>query len=460
MKKLAYLFAGLLLTACVADYTVAPEPPQAWEQEEFVTLPATVEVASVQAIDLAKVSDETVVVGTLTPLVVSEGEVKYSIVFEKEYKFLVDQSLSVPVDSLQKVVVAEFGKRPTARTLSAVINADVMIGGQASLVVSEPFNVVVTPVAPFISSGYYLIGNMNDWNTDNAKNFKFKHSGKDVYEDPVFTITFTAGGDCYWKIIPQSNYDVDNPWRDNNAEGVLGTAVDGDSSLDGTLVTTSPQAGKIAEEGMYKMTINMMEYSYSIQKLEFEEYIYVPGNHQGWNPGAAPALWCPNFDGVYTGYSNLDGDFKFTRVRGWDSEYNYTHFTTFSTGLTQGGGTNLNMATPGFYNFKVDVAAGSVTATQTTTWGIIGPAQAGGWDNDTDMTWNADKGCWYIANIALTAGEMKFRANDGWDINVGGELGNLVEGGANIAVEAGTYDVELYLERTTKDTAYAVLTKK
>ena len=118
------------------------------------------------------------------------------------------------------------------------------------------------------------------------------------------------------------------------------------------------------------------------------------------------------------------------------------------------------MATAGFYCLKVDVASGSVTATQTTTWGIIGPAQAGGWDNDTDMTWNADKGCWYIANVALTAGEMKFRANDGWDINVGGEFGNLVEGGANIAVEAGTYDIELYLERTTKDTAYAVLTKK
>lgn len=460
MKKLAYLFTGLLLTACVAEYTVAPEAPQAWEQEEFVTLPAAVEVASVDAIDLAKVNADTVVVGALTPLAVAEGEVKYSIVFEDEYKFSVNKYLSMPVDSLQKVVVAEFGKRPAARTLSAVINADVMIGGQASLVVSEPFNVVVTPVAPFISSGYYLIGNMNDWNTDNAKNFKFKHSGKDVYEDPIFTITFTAGGDCYWKIIPQSNYDAENPWRDNHAEGVLGTAVDGDSSLEGTLVTTSPQAGKIAEAGMYKVTINMMEYSYSIQKLEFEEYIYVPGNHQGWNPGAAPALWCPNFDGVYTGYTNLDGDFKFTRVRGWDSEYNYTHFTTYSAGFTQGGGTNINMATPGFYYLKVDVASGAVTATKTTTWGIIGPAQAGGWDNDTDMTWNAAKGCWYIADIALTAGEMKFRANDGWDINVGGEFGNLVEGGANIAVEAGTYDIELYLERTTKDTAYAVLTKK
>jgi hypothetical protein len=55
---------------------------------------------------------------------------------------------------------------------------------------------------------------------------------------------------------------------------------------------------------------------------------------------------------------------------------------------------------------------------------------------------------------------MKFRANDAWDINVGGEFGNLVENGGNIAVEAGTYDIELYLERTTKDNAYAVLTKK
>ena len=208
------------------------------------------------------------------------------------------------------------------------------------------------------------------------------------------------------------------------------------------------------------MTINMIEYTYTVQKLEFEEYIYVPGNHQSWNPGAAPALWCPNFNGVYTGFSNLNGDFKFTRVRGWDSEYNFTHFNTFSTGLSQGDGTNIKMATSGFYYLKADVAAGSLTATQTKTWGIIGPAQAGGWDTDTDMTWNAEKGCWYAAGITLAAGEMKFRANDAWDINVGGEFGNLVENGGNIAVEAGTYDIELYLERTTKDNAYAVLTKK
>ena len=464
MKKIALLsiFAGLFFASCVeGDYGIKPVGPQTNEQEEAVTFPTGLTAAAVSPIDLAAVEADSVAIATYTPGETSVGEFgNFRIVVDGQYTFPVGTDMKVPVDSLQNMVVDAYGQRPVARTFTGVLEGDVVVGGQSTYVSSQSFDIVLTPVAPFISSGYYLIGNMNDWNTDNAKNFQFKHSGKDVYEDPVFTITFTAGADCYWKVIPQSNYDIDNPWRDNHAEGVLGTAVDGDSSLEGTLVTTSPQAGKIAEEGMYKMTINMMEYSYTIQKLEFEEYIYVPGNHQGWNPSAAPALWCPNFDGVYTGFSNLNGDFKFTRVRGWDSEYNYTHFTAYSAGLSQGDGTNIKMATSGFYYVKADVAAGSLTATQTTTWGIIGPAQAGGWDADTDMTWNADKGCWYAANVTLTAGEMKFRANDSWDINVGGEFGNLVENGGNIAVEAGTYDIELYLERTTKDNAYAVLTKK
>lgn len=463
MKKIAYLsvFAGLLLTSCIAgDYGIKPADPQTNEQEDAVTFPTGLTATAVSPIDLASVESDSVAIAAYTPVETAVGEFgNFRIVVDETYEFPVGTDMKVPVDSLQNMVVDAYGKRPAARTFKAVLEADVMVGGQATYVTSSSFDVVLTPQAPFISSAYYLIGNMNEWNTDNAKNFQFKHSGKDVYEDPVFTITFTAGADCYWKIIPQSNYDAGNAWNEGTT-GVVGVAVDGDTATEGTLVTEKPQAGKIPAQGMYKMTINMIEYTYTVQKLEFEEYIYVPGNHQGWNPGAAPALWCPNFDGVYTGFSNLNGDFKFTRVRGWDSEYNFTHFNTFSTGLSQGDGTNIKMATSGFYYLKADVAAGSLTATQTKTWGIIGPAQAGGWDTDTDMTWNAEKGCWYAAGVTLAAGEMKFRANDAWDINVGGEFGNLVENGGNIAVEAGTYDIELYLERTTKDNAYAVLTKK
>ena len=94
------------------------------------------------------------------------------------------------------------------------------------------------------------------------------------------------------------------------------------------------------------------------------------------------------------------------------------------------------------------------------SFGIIGPAQDGGWDVDTDMTWNAEKGAWVATNVTLKADELKFRANDAWDINVGGSLDNLIENAGNIKVEAGTYDIELYLQRVDSDNMYAVLTKK
>ena len=459
MKKLAYLsiFAGILLTGCVKEFADKPAAdPQKWEQEEFVTLPA-VTAAAVEAIDLAKVEGDSVAIAVYTPITVAEGDLKFTVVLDDTYKYSVAENMKVSVADLQAMVEAEYGKRPTARTFSAVLNVDVVVDGQASLLTSEEFNVVLTPKAPFISSAYYLIGNMNNWSDAEAQNFKFKHSGKDVYEDPVFTITFTAGADCYWKIIPQSNYDAGNAWAEG-PEGVVGVAVDGDDSLEGTLVTTAPQAGKIAEEGMYKMTINMIEYSYSIQKLEFVEYIYVPGNHQGWDPATAPAMWGPNFDGVWTGFSMLDGGFKFTHERAWAGEYKGSDFATKSEGLS--GDNDIIASKKAFYYIKADVANSNLAVTEITSFGIIGPAQDGGWDVDTDMTWNAEKGAWVATNVTLKADELKFRANDGWDINVGGSLDNLIENAGNIKVDAGTYDIELYLQRVDSDKMYAVFTKK
>ena len=459
MKKLAYLsiFAGILLTGCVKEFADKPAAdPQKWEQEEFVTLPA-VTAAAVEAIDLAKVEGDSVAIAVYTPITVAEGDLKFTVVLDDTYKYSVAENMKVSVADLQAMVEAEYGKRPTARTFSAVLNVDVVVDGQASLLTSEEFNVVLTPKAPFISSAYYLIGNMNNWSDAEAQNCKFTHSGKDVYEEPVVTISFTAAADCYWKIIPQSNYDAGNAWAEG-PEGVVGVAVDGDDSLEGTLVTTAPQAGKIAEEGMYKMTINMIEYSYSIQKLEFVEYIYVPGNHQGWDPATAPAMWGPNFDGVWTGFSMLDGGFKFTHERAWAGEYKGSDFATKSEGLS--GDNDIIASKKAFYYIKADVANSNLAVTEITSFGIIGPAQDGGWDVDTDMTWNAEKGAWVATNVTLKADELKFRANDGWDINVGGSLDNLIENAGNIKVDAGTYDIELYLQRVDSDKMYAVFTKK
>lgn len=215
--------------------------------------------------------------------------------------------------------------------------------------------------------------------------------------------------------------------------------------------------------GEYKVVLYVGSHPYKVQIISTafptEEYIYVPGNHQGWSPEKAQALKTANFDGVYTGYSYLNGDFKFTKARNWDAEYNFNDFGTVSEGITQGGGTNINCSAEGFYQIVADVMNGSLTLTAT-SWGIIGPGQPGGWNDDTDMAYNKEEDCWE-ATIDLAADQIKFRANDDWGINVGGTIDDLVENGDNINVpEAGTYVVKLYLSRTTTDKMYCTLTKK
>ncbi|MCP9200958.1 SusF/SusE family outer membrane protein [Gramella sp. GC03-9] len=79
--------------------------------------------------------------------------------------------------------------------------------------------------------------------------------------------------------------------------------------------------------------------------------------------------------------------------------------------------------------------------------GIIGPAQAGGWDADTDMTQSEfDPHIWYINDLEMTAGEFKFRANDDWADNWGVASSALSDqsnygSGDNMTAEEGVYDV-------------------
>lgn len=191
-----------------------------------------------------------------------------------------------------------------------------------------------------------------------------------------------------------------------------------------------------------------------------EEYIYIPGNHQGWAPATAPRLRSVNMDGVYTGFCYLDGEFKFTAQPDWTpTEYNASHFPNKSDNLSGEGTGNLSIDQAGFYYIVADVMTGTLTATLTTTWGAIGDFN--GWGDDADLTWDAEKGCW-SGVVELTPGGMKFRANDAWDIRVGTALDNLEAGSnpANCTFEgtAGIYLIELYLQRTDSEQMYATLT--
>ena len=87
-----------------------------------------------------------------------------------------------------------------------------------------------------------------------------------------------------------------------------------------------------------------------------------------------------------------------------------------------------------------------------TTWGLIGPAQPGGWDVDTDLEKvSDDPEIWCVKDIELAGDKFKFRGNDEWkDYDLGGgtvALDTIIElskGGGDMSIEAGTYTVYLF----------------
>lgn len=76
--------------------------------------------------------------------------------------------------------------------------------------------------------------------------------------------------------------------------------------------------------------------------------------------------------------------------------------------------------------------------------GLIGNATPTGWDGDTPMEYDATAHV-YRLTLTMTDGEYKIRFNEGWDYNLGGNISNLVQDGANLKVTAGVYDIELDL---------------
>ncbi len=206
-----------------------------------------------------------------------------------------------------------------------------------------------------------------------------------------------------------------------------------------------PEAVKAAQAPRTSIPFRMRSYP----------VIYVPGAHQGWDPATAPQLASVNSDGTYEGYVNFKealNQFKFTEGPNWDANWG----DTGADGTLDAGGDNIVAAEAGYYKLNVDLNAKTYSVTKT-DWGVIGSATAGGWDSDQNLTYDAETDTW-SASLNLSVGEIKFRANDGWDINLGdnGADGTLEAGGANIAVaEAGEYKVTLKLG--TPDYAYTLV---
>lgn len=448
------------MVSCTEDYTDWGNP-QSNPKEEAVSF-GNGSVTPVDVINLADVKTEKVKVASIVAPTSSNAA------YTPTYKiniggraFDIDAEGNMAKADLVNYIVDKFGKRPTEHDIDATLDAWVSNGVTAvKMATSEKFQIKAIPEAPVIDEGYYLVGDMfttedgvNGWNTISDKQ-TFKHSDKDVYEDPIFTITFeTTKADQYWKIIPKANVDAGN--TDASAAGVVGPKVDGEDSMTGSLTNGDAKAGKIAKAGKYKLTLNMMDYSYTIEEAP---ELYMKGDANGWDGYDYLAG-----DGVhFTGFMYLNQNgFKFTTAPDWSGTGYGANFDTAPNAA------NIVITEPaGYYKVDVDLSAKTYTLTSITSIGIIGDAAPKGWDSDVDLTYvpynkETNEGrYWEIKDIKLKTGVIKFRANDGWDINWGGELDNLTSKGnpANIAVEEGTYDIKLYA--WADGYAKCVMTKK
>jgi hypothetical protein len=174
--------------------------------------------------------------------------------------------------------------------------------------------------------------------------------------------------------------------------------------------------------------------------------LYVPGSYQGWDPAntttvLASVLNDGNFEG-YLYFADANTEFKFCVNPDWSVNYG----DDGADGTLEPNGANIVAAEPGYY--KINVNLNDLTYTFTKTeWGLIGSATAGGWDSDENLTYDAATGLWTLTTD-LSAGEVKFRANDDWGINLGddGADGILEYNGANIPIaQSGTYTITLKL---------------
>lgn len=194
-------------------------------------------------------------------------------------------------------------------------------------------------------------------------------------------------------------------------------------------------------ESGYSNVVTLNVTPYSGEKVY--PMLYTPGDHQGWKPDAAAPIYSVTDNGIYEGYVYLNGGFKFTAQTNWDGP-NYGPGAAEGQLSTAGDAGNLQAA-EGYY-YAIVNTTDLTYSIKPMAWSVLGDATPGGWENDTKLVYDPTDRT-LKADIKLTDGFIKFRANGSWTVNLGGSLDAPVAGGDNIAVTAGNYTLVLDLHR-------------
>lgn len=481
MKKIAiYGLMALMSASFVAcDNYEEPNPEGQINAQESILKTDDVVVASMlttETYDIATLNAETknIEIATVTTAALPDsysliphveisrqGENKWNEVEAEATRDEADPTvfhIIVTPDALQGVYEANISKAPSEKTIDVRISLatkitvntlaqEAFVGGPGYYF--GPYTMTVKPIPSdiVVEDGYFLVGTACDWNVADA--IAFKHSGGNPYDNPVFTLTYTvtqamADAGWWWKIIPASTKAAGN-WLDTDYSQ-WGPAENGDDKLEGMLSAringVDPGAGCIKTPGQYLITINVLEGTYSF--TEAIPNFWTPGESNGWNHGNAQLLYTDNYTD-YMGFVNIQNQFKFTSVAGWDGLYNLGAGSEAGT-LINGSNDNILVSQNGLYWVTMNLPKLTYALNYITTLGLIGDATPNSWDASTALTPSADFLTWTGTVKMKGTGEYKIRANDAWDIDFGGEPMNLSFKGGNMPTPGeGTYDVVLKL---------------
>ena len=294
--------------------------------------------------------------------------------------------------------------------------------------ISTPITLTVTPYTDVLdlSTDWGIVGSAtpNGWD---GPDIPFWQTGT----ENVFV--------AYANLIDgEIKFRQNNEW-DVNYGGSGGNLVEGGDNI---LVTA----------GKYKVTIDFNNMTYVIEA--FSIGIVGDAAPNGWDGPDVPLIYDPTSDQFRAVVQFTDGEMKFRLNNDWGVNWG----DDGADGTLDAGGSNIPV-TAGKYVVTVNVNEMTYEIEAIANiWGLVGDATPNGWDGP-DVQLNIDYtsdytsgGVWYINNVSLFAGEIKFRADNDWGLNYGddGADGTLENGGANIAIPAdGNYDVVMDLDNMT-----------
>lgn len=437
--------ASLALASCAGDYDDWANP-QANEQEASAAKYGVTFANGSEA--EGSMADEDGIINLVT---VNSTDANVSGFTLQDFKVngvavngtMVGNNVQVSASELEKIVCEQNKSRASvARDLNVETQVSINLASGDAVSITDKgettgkFTPTATPQLD--EKGYYMLGqvNGNEWD---AKSPVWMNK----ISDGVYQLKVTTTADKNWfKFYAGSNF-VSNDWDSIN-KGALGCKENGSEDTFGYILYNGDSWGElqtpvIPGAGTWIVTLDMNNLTYTVGK----PVLYMAGDANGWNQIDV----LNGDDGVhFTGYMYLNQNgFKFCTQPEWKGTNYGADFNTAADAA------NITMTEEaGYYKVDVDLESKSYVLTPITTIGIIGSASPNGWDSDVDMTYvpyNAETkalGYWEAKDITLASGEIKFRANDDWAINWGGDVNALTQGGGNISVDAGTYDIKLY----------------